>query len=106
MPRPFLALILIAALAGCGLVVSPEAKVRDRLLAAGVKPHMANCLAPKLVRKLSADQLEALGKLAKVPDEDKHHLSIGALEERLQAVGDPQVVDVVGRAALACAIMG
>jgi hypothetical protein len=98
-------LALAAMLAGCGLV-SPEAKVRGKLLAAGVKPHMANCLAPKLVKKLSTAQLEALGKAVKQPREDGHHLSIGDLADRLDAIGDPQIVDVVTRAGLACAILG
>jgi hypothetical protein len=105
MRRLALCLALAATLAGCG-IVSPEARVRDKLLAAGVKPHMAKCLAPKLVKKLSTAQLEALGKVAALPHEDKHHLSIGDLEDRLEAVGDPQVVDVVTRAGLACAILG
>jgi hypothetical protein len=103
--RLILPVVLIASLAGCSLV-SPEVKVRNRLLAAGIKPHMANCLAPKLVKKLSLAQLEALAKVAKVPGEDKHHLSIGELEDRLQAVNDPHIVDVVTRAALGCAILG
>jgi hypothetical protein len=105
MRRLILSLALTASLAGCGLV-SPEAKVRDRLLAAGVKPHMANCLAPKLVRKLSTAQLEALGKVADLPRGDKQHLSIGDLADRLQSVNDPDIVDVVTRAGLACAILG
>ena len=103
--RRVLLILAVVAVSGCGLV-SPEAKVRDRLRAAGVKPHMADCLAPKLVRKLSTAQLEALGRVAKLPHEDKHHLSIGDLEDRLQAAGDPRVVDVVARVGLACAILG
>ena len=105
MRRTLFALALIMSLAGCGLV-SPEAKVRDRLLAAGVKPHMADCLAPRLARTLSTAQLEALGRVAKLPREDRHHLSIGDLEDRMRVVDDPRVVDVVSRAGLACAILG
>jgi hypothetical protein len=105
MSRRLAALLLCSALAACS-VLSPEAKVRARLIEAGLKPHMAACLAPRLVRKLSTAQLEALGRLARVPHEDKHHLSVGDLEDRLQAIDDPQVVDVVSRAALGCAILG
>jgi hypothetical protein len=110
---PFAPQARILALAGCG-IVSPEARVRAKLIGAGIKPHLADCLAPKLVAKLSTEQLEALGQLAKASkgnDDDqgdghKHRHSLAILEDRLQAVNDPQIVDVVGRAALACTILG
>ncbi len=104
-PRLFLSAALLALLAGCA-IVSPEATVRGKLIEAGVKPHMAACLAPRLVRKLSTDQLRALGKLARAPRAGEHPLSLGALQDRLLAIDDPRVVDVVSRAALACAILG
>jgi hypothetical protein len=104
-PSRSLLLALTLALAGCH-VATPEATVREKLIAAGVKPHMAACLAPKLVRKLSIDQLKALGKLAKGASGDGHHLSMHVLEDKLQTIDDPRIVDVVSRAALACAILG
>ena len=101
-------LFAFALLAGCS-VISPEARVRDKLLAAGVKPHLADCLAPKLARKLSIPELEQLGKAAKLAKRDgdgAHHLKLGELADRLQAVNDPHIIDVVTRAGLSCAIGG
>ena len=95
----------LVLLAGCSLV-SPEARVREKLLAAGVKPHMANCLAGKLSRKLSTSELEALGKAAKGSGSHDGHVGIGGLADRLQATNDPHIIDVVTRAGLSCAIMG
>jgi hypothetical protein len=99
---PAIALLLVA---GCSLA-SPEARIREKLVAAGVKPHMADCLAPKLSRKLSTAELEELGKAAKGAGDHRAHLGIGALADRLQGIDDPHVVDVVTRAGLSCAILG
>jgi hypothetical protein len=100
-----LALVALVLVAGCSLV-SPETRVRDKLLAAGVKPHMADCLAPKLSRKLSTGELEALGKAAKGTGDHQGHVGLGELTDRLQAINDPHVIAVVTRAGLSCAILG
>jgi hypothetical protein len=105
MKRLLLPLVLLGLISGCA-TVSPEAKVRERLIAAGVKPRLAECMAGKLVRKLSTDELKALGRLAKLPGRDPGHLSIDELGYRLQALNDPHVVDVVTRTGLGCAIFG
>jgi len=96
------ALVLLSA---CSLV-SPEARIREKLLAAGVKPHLATCLAGKLSRKLSTSELEELGKAAKGAGDHQGHLGIGGLADRLASINDPHVSDVVARAGLSCAIMG
>jgi hypothetical protein len=105
-----LALTLSGLVFGCSLV-SPEQRVHEKLIAAGMKPHMADCLAPRLAHKLTTSQLEALGKAAKLGDDkpdggSEGHLSLNKLADRLQAVNDPRIVDVVTRSGLACAIMG
>ena len=100
-----LVLIALILVAGCSLV-SPETRVREKLLAAGVKPRMANCLAPKLSRKLSTSELEALGRAAKGTGDPQGHVGLGALTDRLQAVNDPHILDVVARAGLSCTILG
>lgn len=105
-------LTALALLAGCSMI-SPEARVHEKLIAAGVKPHLADCLAPKLAHKLTISELEQLGKAAKLAKADSgdggdhaHHLGLHALADRLQAVNDPHIVDVVTRAGLSCAIGG
>jgi len=103
---PFLALsIALAGLAGC-TAVSPEAKVRDKLVAAGVKPPMAACMADKLVRKLDVSELRELARVAKLPREHPGALSFDELTYRLHAIDNPHIVSVVTRAGLGCAIAG
>ncbi|HLZ78188.1 MAG TPA: hypothetical protein VKQ09_02520 [Sphingomonas sp.] len=106
-PVPFLALSIALAglVAGCASV-SSEDKVRDKLVAAGVKPHMADCMADKLVRKLDYSELKELTRVAKLPREHPGALSFDELTYRLQAINNPHIVSVVTRAGLGCAIAG
>lgn len=105
MKRIAFSIALAGLVAGCA-TVSPEAQVRDKLVAAGVKPHMADCMADKLVRKLDVSELKELGRVAKLPRENPGALSFDELTYRLQAVNNPHIVSVVTRAGLGCAIAG
>jgi hypothetical protein len=99
---PILALLLAA---GCS-TLSPEARVREKLIEAGVKPRMAECMADKLVRKLDGDQLHELARVARLPRDHPGHMSFDELAGRLRALNDPRIVEVVTRAGLGCAIAG
>jgi hypothetical protein len=100
-----LAILSLVLLAGCS-TLSPEARVRQKLVDAGLRPEMADCMAGKLVRKLSDDELHQLAQVAKLPREHAGHVGFDELSERLQAVGDPHIVSVVTRVGLGCAIAG
>lgn len=104
--RSSILLTSLLLLAACA-TISPEAKVREKLLEAGLKPRMAQCVAEKLVRHLSTAQLRRLGQLAKLP---RRHaagpLRIDEFLARLDALNDPQIVAVATRAGLGCAIAG
>jgi len=100
------AALALALLASACSTISPEAKVREKLVDAGVRPEMADCMAGKLVRKLSNDELHQLGRVAKLPGARPGHLSFDELGERLQALNDPHIVSVVTRVGLGCAIAG
>ena len=98
-------LLFCSLLAACS-VVSPEARVRQKLVAAGVHPAMADCMAGKLVRKLDADELSRLGQVAKRPARRLGEARIDDLADRLRALDDPHIVSVVTRVSLGCAIAG
>lgn len=100
-----LSITTLGLLAGCS-TVSPEARVRQKLIEAGVKPRMASCMADKLVRKLSQPELRDLARVAKLPREHPGAMSFGELTDRLQALNNPHIVEVVTRAGLGCAIAG
>lgn len=98
-------LLPLALLPGCQ-TLSPEAKVRARLVEAGIKPRVAECLAERLVDDLSLGQLQALGEALKVPGRDVRAMSFRELSHRLRAIGDPEIVAVATRAGIGCAIAG
>ena len=102
MPRPILAVpaLIALALAGCA-TVSPEARVRTKLIEAGIKPPVAGCMAERMVDKLSLAQLRRLGGLAQ---HDLRGMSVDELVHRLRALEDPEIVSVVLKAGIGCSI--
>jgi hypothetical protein len=107
MRRPVLIPLLAAlvAVSGCS-TVSREARVRQKLVDAGVKPELADCMAGKLVRKLNSSELRDLAHAAKLPGRDVGSMSFDELTARLRALDDPHVVSVVTRVGIGCAIAG
>jgi hypothetical protein len=105
MMRKFGATLALLALASCA-AIDPRVQVREKLIEAGIKPSMADCLAEKLVRKLDHDQLRELARVAKLPRQDVGRMSIYELAGRVRAIQDPRIVEVVTRAGLGCAIAG
>ena len=102
--RRLIPLMILTLLASC-TSLSPEGRVRDRLIAAGLKPRLASCMAEKLVRHLSTDELRTLGHAARLGEGQKvDRMTVGELAERVSAIGDPHIVKVVTRAGLGCAI--
>ena len=105
MKKIALPLLLAGLVAGCASV-SPEAKIRGKLIEAGLKPPMASCMAEKLVRKLDYSELRELNRVARLPSEHPGELSFDELNYRLRALNNPHIVSVVTRVGLGCAITG
>jgi len=93
------------ALAGCA-TVSPEARVRSKLIAAGLRPSVAGCMAERMVDRLSLAQLKRLQSLSNLANHDMREMSVDELVHRLRALGDPEIVSVVVRAGIGCSIAG
>jgi hypothetical protein len=96
---------LALSLAACA-TVSPEAKVRNALLDVGLSPPMAECMAERLVDRLSLAQLRRLNSLAKLPGRDIGNMTVDEFLYRTRALQDPEIFSVVSRAGLGCAIAG
>jgi len=105
MKRLSLAIALALTLAACA-TVSPEAKVRNALLDAGLSPSMAHCMAERMVDRLSLTQLRRLNSLAKLPGRDIGNMTVDEFLYRARALEDPEIFAVVSRAGLGCAIAG
>ncbi|HEU4958945.1 MAG TPA: hypothetical protein VFT56_00935 [Sphingomonas sp.] len=94
------ALLLPLALAACVTPEAREARVARGLEHAGLKPHLAQCMAGRMVDRLSLGQLRQLGRLPKAPRAQ----SFDELLYRLRALDDPEIVRVTSKAALKCEI--
>lgn len=101
--RPTLALTALALLCGCA-TVSPEARVRSKLVEAGIKPPVAGCMAGRMVDRLSLAQLQRLGSLGGLSGRDMRGMSVDELAHRLRALRDPEIVSVVLKAGIGCSI--
>lgn len=97
---PLAALVLLSACA----TVSPEARVRTKLIDAGIRPPVAACMAERMVDRLSIAQLRRLGSLGGLAGRDARSISVDELVHRLRALRDPEIVAVVLKAGIGCSI--
>ena len=109
LPRTAPAMILIAAVAimlNACTTISPEARVRTKLIEAGLKPRVAGCMAERMVDRLSIAQLRRLQSLGGIARHDPRGMSVDDLVYRLRALNDPEIVSVVLKAGIGCSIAG
>lgn len=99
------ALCLAAFLSGCA-TPSPETRVRNSLISAGISRPVAGCMAERMVKRLSMVQLRKLSSLSKIADKPVDQMSINEILHRVRALGDPEILGVVTTAGLGCAIAG
>ncbi len=104
MKNLLIALAAGALVAGCA---SPEGRIVRSLTDAGVSRPVAGCMADRMVDRLSNAQLKRLARFAKGVDRrDLETMSLRDMHRRFQAIGDPEIIEVVTRAGLGCALIG
>jgi hypothetical protein len=103
MVRVFL-IAVVLALSACASTY--ESRVEAKLVEMGMSRSKARCMAGRLVDRLSEDQLRSLGRLAALEHRTAGKMSVAELIRRADALGDPEIVGVVTRAGLGCAIRG
>ncbi len=91
-------LALIASLAACA---TPETRVRNGLMSAGLSKPIASCMADRMVDRLSYAQIEKLGRLDK---RDPGDISVNEFVKRTKALQDPEILGVVTSSGLVCAV--
>ena len=113
MGRFLLLLILLGALAvgawlyfGGGMQVVTERSVEVALVEAGVPQEQAECMAPRMAERLTADQLQKLQNVAPQDGEAPLPRDAGEALARVRRVNDPEAVEVTVRAAAACTFGG
>jgi hypothetical protein len=92
---------LSIALAGCA---TPETRIRNALVDAGLSKPVAGCMAGRMVDRLSLWQLNKLRGLGKLKDKEVREISIEEFVKRTKALQDPEILGVVTSSGVVCAI--
>lgn len=101
MKRLIAPLLVALTLSGCA---SPETRIRNALVEAGLSKTVAGCMADRMVDRLSLGQLNKLRGLGKLQDKRGQKLSIAEYVARTKALQDPEIVSVVTSSGVMCAI--
>jgi hypothetical protein len=90
-----------AVLTACVETIA-ESRVRSALLEAGLSERNANCMAGRMVDRLTIAQLRKLEAL-KGDDDEAARVGLQEYVERVRRVGDTEVIAVTASSAALCA---
>jgi len=96
-------LALALGLGGCVEKIA-ESRVRTALVDAGLSQGNADCMAGRMVDRLTIAQLRKLEALKAEPGERARPVTIGEYIERVRRVGDSEVIAVTASSAGLCAV--
>jgi hypothetical protein len=103
MTRTLITIVATAVLAA-GCASSYESRIERNLTRAGLSRPVASCMAERMADRLSTGQLKRLASFAKTFDRDIEDMTLAEVSRRVSAIGDAEIVEVVTRAGLGCAI--
>ena len=99
--RHAVALTLLLALASCA---TPAQRITTKLTDYGVPSAQAECMGNGLASRLSTAQLQRIAGLIRINKGNVGRMSINDLLRQLNQPGDPEIVAVVLKTGLGCAI--
>lgn len=95
---------IAASLAIVTACATPETRVRNSLLNAGLSRPIAECMAGRMVDRLSLGQLQKLSGLGKLHDSDPSDISFNEFARRTKGLRDPEILGVVTTSGAICAL--
>jgi hypothetical protein len=95
---------LLLPLAACAQTF--EGRVASRLSDAGISRPTADCMAARWVSRLNVLQLQKISNLSGdlQRERGRGRLTVGRFIERVRAVDDPEILQVVTSSAAACSL--
>jgi hypothetical protein len=84
--------------------LSPESRLRAKLLEAGLSQHKAECMARRMADRLSVDQLRKLQSIASLRKSHSGKMGMDELLYKLRALDDPEIFRVTSKAVLKCSL--
>ncbi len=101
--RALAALAALLLVGGCVQKIA-ESRVRTALVEAGLSQRNADCMAGRMVDRLTIAQLRKLEQLKAREGERERPVTIGQYIERVRRVGDSEVIAVTASSAGLCAV--
>lgn len=92
-------LIILSLAALASSCATPETRLRNGLVNAGVSPSLAACMAGRMVDRLSLMQLRRMSDLPGARESE----SLDQFLRRVRALRDPEIWTVTSAAAARCA---
>jgi len=102
--RLALAILAGSLVAGGCVQKIAESRVRTALVDAGLSDRNADCMAGRMVDRLTIAQLRKLESLKARAGERERPVTIGEYIERVRRVGDSEVIAVTASSAGLCAV--
>lgn len=93
------------AIASCAIVsacATPQTQIRNSLVDKGLSEPAADCMAERMVDRLSTGQLLKIRKLKKFEKKDAGDISANEFVRYTRALQDPEIIGVVTSSALFC----
>tara|TARA_R110000824_G_scaffold10312_2_gene45678 strand:- start:1012 stop:1326 length:315 start_codon:yes stop_codon:yes gene_type:complete len=101
MIRMILGVTALSALAACA---TPETRVRNGLMSAGLSAPISACMADRMVDRLSLGQLNKLNGLGKLKKRKPGDVTINEFVKQTRALQDPEIVGVVTSSGVICVV--
>jgi hypothetical protein len=95
-------LIVLLPLTACSQAF--EGRIVDRLDEAGLSRPMSECMAERWVKRLGVFQLRRIQTLAEDLEAEGENLTVAGLIRRVREIDDPEIVEVVTRSTVVCAL--
>ena len=104
--RPSRAIALLPLLAFAACAQPFEGRVANRLHEAGLSRPMSECMAKRWVDRLSVFQLRKIQGLTEdlKRERSEGRLTVVRLIDRVRAMDDPEILEVVSTSAARCAL--
>lgn len=96
--------ILVALVASLSACATPETRLTNGLMKAGLSKPQSACMADRMVDKLSLMQLRRISSLGNFEKERVRDMSLERFLHNIRSLKDPEILAVTTKAGLGCAI--
>lgn len=97
-------ILMVTALSALAACATPETRVRNGLMNAGLSAPISACMADRMVDRLSLGQLDKLNGLGKLRKREPGDVTFKEFVKQTRSLQDPEIIGVVTSSGLICAV--